>query len=103
VSGAVLRIAVAEDGRVILAGRFDAAQADTAGAVLDRLSASCPIDLQELEYISSLGLGMLLKTHKRLIASGGSGLTLLNPNEHIRTIFRYSGFHRIFRIEPESG
>lgn len=98
----MLRIEVGEEGQVVMAGRFDAAQADRAGAVLDELREPCVVDMRELEYISSLGLGMLLATHKRLMAAAGEGLTLANPSEHIRTIFRYSGFHQIFRIEPES-
>ncbi|MGH8034985.1 MAG: STAS domain-containing protein [Lysobacterales bacterium] len=51
-----------------------------------------------LEYISSAGLGVLLKTHKRLM-SGSSGLKLINVNSHINDIFRYSGFDKLFDIK----
>jgi anti-anti-sigma factor len=47
--------------------------------------------------VSSAGLGVLLKTQKRLGAAGG--LTLVNVNAHILDVFRYSGFDQIFRIE----
>jgi anti-sigma B factor antagonist len=55
------------------------------------------VDLTGLEYISSAGLGVLLKTQKRLMASG-RGLRLVNANRHIHDIFRYSGFDKIFEI-----
>ncbi len=52
-----------------------------------------------LEYISSAGLGVLLKTQKRAMATG-QGLRLVNANQHIRDIFKYAGFDRIFEIVP---
>jgi anti-sigma B factor antagonist len=53
--------------------------------------------MTDLDYISSAGLGVLLSTHKRLMA-GASGLQLVNVNPHIADIFRYSGFDRLFVI-----
>jgi anti-anti-sigma factor len=44
-------------------------------------------------------LGVLLKTQKRLLASGGK-LRLTGVNRHLQDIFRYSGFDQIFEIEP---
>jgi anti-anti-sigma factor len=55
------------------------------------------IDLAGLEYVSSAGLGVLLKTQKRVMASG-RGLRLVNVNKHIHDIFRYAGFDRIFEV-----
>jgi anti-sigma B factor antagonist len=49
--------------------------------------------------VSSAGLGVLLKTQKRVMASG-QGLRLINANKHIRDIFKYAGFDRIFEIAP---
>ena len=42
---------------------------------------------------------MLLKTQKRLLASAGK-LKLTGVNRHLLDIFRYSGFDKIFEIEP---
>ena len=53
--------------------------------------------MTDLEYISSAGLGVLLRTHKRLM-SGEFGLELINVNKHINDIFRYSGFDKLFVI-----
>jgi anti-sigma B factor antagonist len=56
------------------------------------------VDFEKLEYISSAGLGVLLRTHKRLMGQG-DGLQLVNVNSHINDIFTYSGFDRLFDIQ----
>lgn len=86
-----------EQGEVVLSGRLDAAQCDKALQFLDAVPAPRVVDLAGLEYISSAGLGVLLRTQKRVMA-GGRGLQLVNPNKHIRDIFKYAGFDRIFEI-----
>lgn len=87
-----------EAGRVVVSGRLDAARAPSAQAFLDRVEAPCVIDMSGLEYISSAGLGVLLRTHKRLMAAG-DGVRLVEVNSHINDIFTYSGFDRLFAIE----
>lgn len=84
---------------IIVAGRLDAAQAVKAQAFLDQVEGQCILDLAKLEYVSSAGLGVLLKTHKRLMGAG-SGIKLINVNHHIHDIFRYSGFDKLFEIVP---
>ena len=84
-------------GEVQLVGRLDAAQCDVALRALDIGPPPQVIDLGRLEYISSAGLGVLLKTQKRAVA-GGKGLRLVNPNKHIHDILRYAGFDRIFEV-----
>jgi anti-sigma B factor antagonist len=56
------------------------------------------LDLAALEYISSAGLGVLLKTQKRLMATGGK-VRLAGVGAHLRDIFVYSGFDQLFEIE----
>jgi anti-sigma B factor antagonist len=85
------------DGSVLIMGRLDAAQAATAQAFLDRQAGHVNVDCTGLEYISSAGLGVLLKTQKRLMASGG-GLRLNGVSRHVRDIFVYSGFDQIIEI-----
>lgn len=87
------------DGVVRLAGRLDAAQCPAAQSFLDAVQGVVTLDCGALEYISSAGLGLLLKTQKRLLASAGK-LRLTGLNAHLRDIFRYSGFDKIFEIEP---
>ncbi len=88
---------MSEDGRIRLAGRFDASQTDRARAVFRELTTSCTVDLQELEYVSSAGLAVLLETQKRLMADG-HGLTLVKMPEHIRLVFDYARFDSLFEI-----
>jgi anti-sigma B factor antagonist len=94
----MFEIRLGEQGEVVCEGRLDAAQAARAQAFLDNLAAPEVIDMAALEYISSAGLGVLLRTQKRLLQAGG-GLRVVNASRHIRDIFRYSGFDRIFQID----
>jgi len=94
----MIEIGYDDDRRVVLRGRLDASQAARAQAFLDQVQGSCVLDMRGLEYISSAGLGVLLKTHKRLMASG-SGISLINVSPHINDIFRYSGMDKLFSIE----
>lgn len=95
----MFEISQANDRVVALAGRLDAAQAVKAQAFLDKVEGQCVLDLEKLEYVSSAGLGVLLKTHKRLMGSG-NGVKLINVSHHIHDIFRYSGFDKLFEIIP---
>jgi anti-sigma B factor antagonist len=95
----MLKIEFGGDGAVVLAGRLDAAQCPAAQAFLERVEGTVTLDCRGLEYISSAGLGVLLKTQKRLTASAGK-LRLVGVSHHLLDIFRYSGFDQIFEIEP---
>ena len=84
---------------VVMSGRLDATQAAAAQAFLERVEGCVVIDCAALEYLSSAGLGVLLKTQKRLLAAGGK-LRLVGVNRHLQDIFSYSGFDQILDIEP---
>lgn len=89
-------------GRVMVAGRLDANHAGEAQAFLDAVAPPCVVDVAGLEYISSAGLGVLLKTHKRLLAAG-AGLKLVNVNVHVADVFRYSGMDKLFSVSLAEG
>jgi anti-sigma B factor antagonist len=95
----MLAIDFGEQGVVVVSGRLDAAQCPAAQAFLDKVEGVVTVDCSGLEYISSAGLGVLLKTQKRLLARSGK-LRLAGVNRHIQDIFLYSGFDQIFEIEP---
>jgi len=95
----MLAIEFGQDGVVLLAGRLDAAQSPAAQSFLDKVQGIVTLDCNGLEYISSAGLGVLLKTQKRLMASSGK-LRLVGLKPHLRDIFTYSGFDQLFEIEP---
>ena len=94
----MLAIDFGGDGVVVIAGRLDAAQSPAAQSFLDKVQGPLTLDCTNLEYISSAGLGVLLKTQKRLMASN-TKLRLAGVSRHLRDIFQYSGFDRIFEIE----
>ena len=95
----MFEIRLGEQGEVILSGRLDAAQCEKALQFLDGVASPRVMNLGGLDYISSAGLGVLLKTQKRAMAAG-QGLQLVQVNRHIRDIFRYAGFDKIFQIVP---
>ena len=96
----MFEIEMGSSGAVMCRGRLDAAQVKTAESFMDTLEGACTLDFDELEYISSAGLGILLKTQKRL-AGSGAALKIINVNNHIHDVFRYSGFHAIFDIQAK--
>ncbi len=87
-------------GNVVCTGRLDAAQCEKGQAFMDQISKSSTLDFSQLDYISSAGLGILLKTQKRL-AENGAALRIINVNNHIYDVFHYSGFQSIFDIEAK--
>ena len=95
----MIELELADDGTVIVDGRLDASQAVKAQTFLDKIEGQCVLDMANLKYISSAGLGVLLKTHKRLMGKG-NGIKLINVTHHIHDIFRYSGFDKLFEIVP---
>ena len=94
----MLAIDFGPEGVVVIKGRLDAAQSPAAEAFLARVQGPVTLDCTGLEYISSAGLGVLLKTQKRLMAANGK-LRLANVSRHLHDVFTYSGFDRIFEIE----
>ena len=94
----MLTIEGGDGGPVVVAGRLDATQSAAAQSYLDRLDGVVTLDCAALEYLSSAGLGVLLKTHKRLLGAGGR-LRLTQVNRHLQDIFSYSGFDQILEID----
>ena len=96
----MFEIEAGEEGIILFRGRLDTAQAEKARSFIEARPEAGTFDFAELDYISSAGLGILLKTQKRL-AENGAGLKIINVNNHIHDVFRYSGFHAIFEIEAQ--
>jgi len=98
----MFEIQLSSAGQVVMAGRLDATQCDTALRFLNALAEPGVIDLARLEYIASAGLRVFLITQKRAKGSGG-GIRLINANQQIYDIFRYAGFDRIIDIARAAG
>ena len=83
---------------VVITGRLDAAHASAVQQFLDGVRGSVTLECAGLEYISSAGLGVLLKTQKRLVKEGGK-LRLVGASRHLCDIFQFSGLDKVFEIE----
>jgi anti-sigma B factor antagonist len=55
------------------------------------------LNLEELDFISSTGLRVILATGKKLSEIGGK-LVLCNPNHTVSDVFRMSGFNQMFTV-----
>lgn len=83
-----------------LTGRLDTV---TAPELEEEIFALIPaenaltLDLEKLEYISSAGLRVILKTQKAL--ADKAGLKLINVTEEVKEIFDITGFSDFLTIE----
>ncbi|MFT5168739.1 MAG: anti-sigma B factor antagonist [Saprospiraceae bacterium] len=59
------------------------------------------INLEQLDYISSAGLRVLLSTTKSIKSKGG-GCHMCNLNEMVQEVFDISGFSMIFSVYQSS-
>lgn len=89
-----------------LVGRLDASTSnDFEEKVLDAISAgetNMIINFNELEYISSSGLRVLLVAAKKLKAKSGV-IKICGMKNHIREVFEIAGFTPLFVIEDNCG
>ena len=85
-----------------LEGELDTAAAAEVEEVLQPLYKSSGkdvcIECENLEYISSSGLRILISILKGARASG-SKVTMLHVNDDIMTVFKLTGFNSLFDFE----
>lgn len=87
-----------KDGVLLVSGRLDASQAERAERMLEHVRQSAVADLEKLEYISSAGISVLVRTQQRLMASGHT-LKLVNAQPRVRDVFHYASLEEIFGLE----
>ncbi len=88
------------DITIALTGRLDTTTAPELDEALDKAlvnAHSLCFDLNELEYISSAGLRVLLKAQKTMNAKGKMKVT--GVNETVMEVFDITGFVDILTIE----
>ena len=91
-----------ENGKLTLAleGRLDTITAPELEALLKKqlpLTDELVIDMEKLEYLSSVGLRVLLYAHQTL--EGRGTMVIRNANELVREVFDVTGFSDILTIE----
>jgi anti-anti-sigma factor len=87
-----------DTGIIHFKGMFVAGKSKSAEEVLDLITTSTTLDFRDLKYISSSGLGILIKVQRRLAATGGK-INIINASDHIRELFTVTRFDLIFDIE----
>ncbi len=90
------------DVRVVrIAGNLDSQTAPVAQEqlmqLIDEGATKILVDFEDLNYISSSGLRMLLVARKRLEVTSGQ-LRICNLNTMVRDVFDTSGFSDIFSV-----
>ncbi len=86
------------EGTIVLKGRLDAVSAPTAREFLAGVDGAARLDFSSLDYIASIGLGILVAAQRRLVDAGG-GLVLAGLGPHLREILVLAGFEAIFEFE----
>ena len=83
-----------------LVGRLDTVTAPELEAEISAILPtveSLVLDMEKLEYISSAGLRVILKTQKALTQK--AGLKLINVSDDVREVFDITGFSDFLTIE----
>jgi len=91
-------IDTATDGTVVLQGRLDAASAPVAREFLATIKGATRLDFSGLDYIASVGLGVLVAAQRRLLDEG-QGLTLTGLSPHLREVLTLAGFAGVFAFD----
>lgn len=86
---------------IALAGRLDATEIEQVGERLSHITATRQqptiIDLSGIEYISSLGIGLLVANAKR-VKIAGHKLVLLKPQPMVEEVLRSAKMHKVMPI-----
>ena len=85
---------------VALEGRLDTLTAPDLEQALDELPeeiSELVLDFGKLAYVSSAGLRVLLRNHKKMTAKGG--MKICNVNDTVKEIFDVTGFSEILTVE----
>ena len=65
--------------------------------LVDQGATNILLNLDELDFISSTGLRVILSTGKKLTASGGK-LVICSPNITVKDVLDMSGFSTMFSV-----
>lgn len=83
---------------IALGGNFDSSKSEEAKDVFMRVNSSVTVDMTNLDFICSSGVGTLVMVYTQLKQSGES-MTLVNLKPHIKKVFEVSMLHRVFDIK----
>lgn len=85
-----------------LGGELDVSTSDKLKEYLHKLAdqemLDMKINLENLEYIDSTGLGVMIGVLKKLKV-GNKEIYIINPRNNVRKIFNITGLDKIFKVE----
>lgn len=90
---------LALSGKIMGGAEFD----DFKAEIRQLIDDDCPrvvLDLAEVPWINSSGLGMLITAHHSLAAAAGT-LKLCNVNDRVEGILAVSRLERVFEVHPD--
>ena len=89
------------DGKIVL-GEGDDVVADAVGAVVARGDRRVLLNLADVSYVDSAGLGELVKSHTRLARVGGS-VKLLNLTSRLHDLLQITKLVTVFEFFEDEG
>ena len=84
--------------RLKIFGNLDASKTEEVKDILGKINETFSIDMSELNFICSAGIGVLVLTYKRL-KEIGEKVYLTNLNDHIKKVFEASRLDTVFDIK----
>lgn len=97
----MLKIEQPEKNHLVLKGRLDSGTVDELKKVLQECQGNIVINIAEVDYINSAGLGLLLGTYQRLKESDGE-VVVTFPSDYIKDIFKVTGLEYLIRVTDEA-
>ena len=82
----------------VIAGELDHFAAPQIRRMLDEMLMDLVLDLENLTFMDSSGIGVLLGRLRLLSARGGT-LSVQNMQPQVEKLFRLSGLDRVIRVE----
>lgn len=93
------------EGVAVLAprGEIDVSQAlvfrDALGTLLDGANSRVLVDLREVRFIDSSGVGILVTAHRKALEVGGA-FGLAGPGESVRRTLQLTRTDRLLKVYP---
>lgn len=95
----MFKVEYKQDSQTVkLSGNFDTSRAEEVKSVLENINSSVKVDMSELDFISSSGIGIMVMTYQRL-KTNGENIYLVNLNENIKKVFKVSLLDKVFDIK----
>ena len=92
------KIKYSNDSQTIhLTGKMDSSAIAETKEVFDKIEEDVTIDMSNLDFICSAGLGIMVMTYTRLNGVG-KNISLSNLNDHLKKVFKVSLLDTVFEI-----